>query len=172
LSDEAPDAALSELRVAVAELDPRLPVSDVSTMRERISGSVETERLRSGLLLLFAGSALALTLLGLWGVIAFTAARRRREIGLRLALGARRSTVLGLVARQGMALVLAGLGMGLLASLGARRLVRSLLFDVGAAGASSLLVPCLVLLVGAAVAVIGPSLRALRVEPAVALRDE
>jgi putative ABC transport system permease protein len=172
LRSHAPEAALAELRAAVAELDPRLPVFDVKTMRERIAGSVETERLRSGLLSVFAGGALALTLLGLWGVVAFTNARRRREIGLRIALGATRAELLGMVARQGMLLVGLGVALGLVASLGARGLVRGLLFGADASDPSSLVAACLLLLAVAAVAVIAPSLRSLRVEPAVALRED
>jgi predicted permease len=172
LRSHAPEAALAELRAAVAELDPRLPVFDVMTMRERIAGSVETERLRSGLLSVFAGGALALTLLGLWGVVAFTTARRRREIGLRIALGARRAEVLGLMARHGFLLVGTGLVVGLVASIGARRLVRGLLFGVDSGDIPSLVASCLLLLAGAAIAVLVPSLRALRVEPATALRED
>jgi putative ABC transport system permease protein len=172
LRGEERDAALSALRAAVAELDPRLPVADVRTMGERIAGSVETERIRSGLLLLFAAAATALTLLGLWGVVAFAAARRRRELGLRVALGARRAALLALVARQGMQLVLAGVALGLAASLAARRLVRALLFSTDTADLESLLFATLLLIAGAVLAVTLPSLRAVRAEPAVALREE
>ncbi|HUP25194.1 MAG TPA: ADOP family duplicated permease [Thermoanaerobaculia bacterium] len=172
LRSDDPGAALTILRAAVAELDPRLPIADVRTMRERIAGSVETERLRSGLLSVFSVAALLLTLLGLWGVVAFAAARRRREIGLRVALGARRAALLALMARQGMQLVLAGLALGLLGALAARRLVSGLLLGTETTDPASLAGACLLLVAAAAAAVLLPSLRALRVQPAVALRED
>lgn len=112
------DAAITDLRRALAELDPRLPLADVDTMSGRLSAAVAGPQFRARLLGIFAAVALLLAAAGLYGVLAFFVTERRRELGVRLALGADAGVLVWLVVRQGMRLVLAGLVIGLIAAAG------------------------------------------------------
>ncbi|HVS15615.1 MAG TPA: ABC transporter permease, partial [Thermoanaerobaculia bacterium] len=168
----APRTITPAVREVVRKLDPTVAVDDVATMRERIAGSVAPERLRTAVLGLFAGVALAMTVLGLFGVMSQTVTRRAREVGLRLALGAARSAVLALVMRQGLALLLAGIGLGLAGALAARRALGGLLFGVEAGDPRTLAGGVVLVAVVAGLAILLPALRSLRVDPAVTLREE
>jgi predicted permease len=167
-----PAAALSaQLRSAIAEIDPDLPVYGITTMRERAAASLRTERARAALLLAFGGIALTLAAIGIYGVLAYAVSLRTSEIGIRMALGSPGGAVFGLVLRQGLAWVGAGLLAGLLASLALGRMLRGLVHGVGT---TDPLVFGAVLLVLAAVAVaacIVPARRAARVSPIVAMRE-
>jgi ABC-type antimicrobial peptide transport system permease subunit len=141
-------------------------------MSELVAGDVARTRFTMFLLGGFAAAALLLAVIGLYGVIAFAAAQRTREIGVRVALGAQRGHVLRLVLRQGAALTGAGLAIGLLASLATGRAIEGLLYEVAPTDAPTLAaVAVLLAAVGLAASYL-PARRAARIDPAVALRQE
>jgi putative ABC transport system permease protein len=162
----------SAVRKEMAALDPNVPVFQVRTMEELLSTQVTEPRFHTVLLGCFAGMALLLTMVGLYGVMAYSVTRRRREIGVRIALGASRSTVLSMILKQAVALLAAGLALGLAASLATDRLLVSMLFGVSSVN------PAVLGLSGLLVALTGlfaawlPARRAASVDPMVALRYE
>jgi putative ABC transport system permease protein len=167
-----PAALAGALRAAVRELDPTIAVDRIRRMHDLADASVASPRFRAGLIGSFAGVALLLTLVGLHGLLAYAVSQRRREIGIRLALGARADQVVGLVVRQGAALVAVGAILGLAGAMAANRLFSAMLFDVST---TDPLVFGLVTggLIGVAVlAFVVPARRAARVDPVSALRSE
>jgi putative ABC transport system permease protein len=162
----------SAVRREMAALDPMVPVYEIRTMEELLSTEVTEPRFHTLLLGCFAGIALVLTMVGLYGVMAYAVTQRTREIGLRIALGASRSTVLSMVLNRALLLLAAGLVLGLGASLAADRLLQSMLFGISAMnpmvlGLSGLLVGLTGLL-----AAYLPARRAAAMNPMVALRYE
>jgi predicted permease len=159
-------------RQQVSELDPLVPVFQLRTMDELLSGQVTQPRFHTLLLGCFAGIALLLTMVGLYGVMAYSVTRRTREIGVRIALGASRQAVLSMVLKQALLLVAGGLLLGLAGSLAGDRLLRGMLYgvsslDPGVLGLSILLVAATGLL-----AAFLPARRAAAVEPIAALRHD
>ncbi|MCP3167974.1 ABC transporter permease [Myxococcus qinghaiensis] len=167
----APMALAPHLRELVHELDSVQPVTDVRSLSSLRSESLAAPRLVTLLLGFFAVLALVLTCTGLTGVVAFSVSQRVRELGIRLALGAEPSSVLGLVLRQGMSLVLAGLLMGTAGALGLSSLMEGLLFGVEPTDPLTLVGVVLLLGGTGAVACLLPALRAARTDPAIALRS-
>ncbi len=166
-----PDALAVGLRAAVHAQDPDLPVSRLLTLQQIVSNSVAGPRFRTILLAAFAGTALLLSLVGLYGVLAFAVAQRRHEFGIRMAVGAARGDVLRMVLRQAVGLVLGGLFMGVPVALLGTRALRGLLFGIGAGDAASFAVAGLSLLLVGLLASWLPARRATRVDPMIALRD-
>ena len=156
------------------QIDPNLGVSDEQTMNEQIEGTQAAllHRFSAWLVSGFASMALVLGVVGLYGVIAYSVSQRTREIGVRMALGAQRSSVYKLVMREAGWLTLAGLAIGLVCSLGAALSIRSLLFGVQAWDAMTL--SCVAVLLGLAslAASFLPARRAALVNPTDALRAE
>ena len=167
-----PVASLPFLREAVADVHPRAPVDDVTTMDARLSAAVAQPRVYSLFVGFFAGLALFLAAAGLYGVLSYTVSQRRREIGVRMALGAQRRDILALIVRQGAVLVVGGVVLGLLASAASTRILESLLFGVTAADALTFATASLVLLAVALLACYLPARRATRINPMDALRAE
>ena len=167
-----PAALAKALREAVTSLDSTLALSDVKTMDERLGDSVSRARFSAFLLSLFAGLALLLAMLGVYAVMAYSVAQRTRELGVRMALGAAAGDVLRLIFRQGLALVAAGLGIGLLATLGVSRALSALLFGVSATDPWTYLGVAALQATVAAAALYPPARRASRLHPAAALRTE
>jgi len=156
----------------VHQLDPNIPVADVLTMNEVRDISVAQRRLTMMLLGVFAGIALLLAAVGIYGVISYTVSQRTQEIGIRMALGASRSTVLTMVLRQALILAAVGIAIGGTGALALTGLMRNLLFGVHPTDPMTFgLVAILLALIAAAAAAV-PGLRATRVDPAVALRAE
>ncbi|HEX7050740.1 MAG TPA: ABC transporter permease [Longimicrobiales bacterium] len=160
------------VRREVHALDPNLPVEGFTRLEQVIAGSVARPRFYTTLLGIFAAVALALAAVGIFGVMSYAVAQRRREIGIRLALGARPAEVVGSVVARGLALAGAGIAVGTLAALGLTRVMRSQLYGVSAT--DPLTFAAMILCLGAAAALASwlPARRAARVDPMVALRDD
>ncbi len=164
--------ASKEIERAVAQVDPRAKVLEMATLDEQIDAYLDKERMLATIAGLFGFLALLLAAVGLYGVMAYSVARRTKEIGLRMALGARRGQVLDMILIDGVWVALAGVALGVPAALSLSRFLSSLLFDVKADQAGSLFVPTAIMLFVAALAVLAPAWRAARVDPMVALRNE
>ncbi len=167
-----PQALIPALRSAVWELDAELPVFSVSTVREQLDDSLAQRRFLMTLLTIFSGLALLLALVGVYGVVSYSASQRTREMGVRLALGAKRGQVLRLVLGEGFRLAALGAVLGLAGAFAVTRFMESLLFGVGAADPVSLLAVGLLVVGTSIAACCFPALRAARVDPASALRYE
>jgi putative ABC transport system permease protein len=162
----------SAARNVIRALDPEQPVSDVRTMESLIGTSMARARFNTLLLTVFAVVALLLAGVGIYGVMAYTVAQSTREIGVRMALGARANDALWLVVRRGMTLSLAGVAIGVAASFALTRLMETLLFNVSATDPLTFAgIPLLLALV-ALLACLIPARRAAKVDPMVALRTE
>jgi len=160
------------LRTALRREDAQLPIPAMQTMREVVDGSVAQRRFQRTLMLAFAASGLLVASLGIYGVVSYSVVRRRNEIGIRMALGASRSRLLGLVLRQGMTPVVLGLGAGVLVALSLGHAIRGLLFGVQPADALTILGVSVVLLAVGALACLVPARRAAGTDAVAALRFE
>jgi putative ABC transport system permease protein len=167
-----PQGIIGMLREKITELDRNVPIYDVRTLEEYVSASVARPRFNTLLIGLFAGVALLLTAVGLYGVVAYSVAERTQEIGIRMALGADKRDVLGLVIRQGMGLVLVGAAIGLAGAFALTRLMASLLYGVRATDPLTFAGVALVVLLVTLAACYIPARRAARIDPMVALRYE
>ena len=167
-----PQPLFSALREQVAALDRELPAPEVSRLENVVSESVGPRRFNTLLLSTFAGMALLVAVIGVYGVISYATTQRTREFGIRLALGARGQDLLRLVLGSGMGMVGVGVGVGLLGGLATSALLRKLLFEVRQFDPFTYLVTALVLAASAALACYLPARRATRVDPMVALRYE
>jgi predicted permease len=159
-------------RAELTSMDREAPMFNVQTGDELSSSAVAVPRFLTILMGAFAAIALVLTVVGLYGVLSYAVARRRREIGVRIALGAGRNAVLGLVLREAMALVTVGLLLGLAGSLGVSRLVQSLAFGIPAGNPIFLAVACAIMVVTSLLAAYLPARRAASADPMHALRSE
>ena len=163
----------ADVRRAVQSVDPEQPIADLQSLEQAVSDSLRGRRILLFLLAIFAGLALALASVGIYGVMAYSVAQRTREMGIRIALGADTRSVVSLILRQGLLLVGIGLALGLLGSLGVGALIRILLY--GATVWDPVIVFSLVAVILTAVAALAcwlPARRATRVDPLVALRAE
>jgi ABC-type antimicrobial peptide transport system permease subunit len=160
------------VRDAIWRVDKEQPIGAVRTMDEQLSNSLTRRRFSVTLLTAFGVVAVSLAAIGLYGVLAFIVAQRRREIGLRMALGARSRDVITDVLGQGMRLALVGVGAGIALALGATRLLRALLYGTSPTDALTYVAVATLLVVVAAGASFVPALRASRVDPLTALREE
>jgi predicted permease len=168
----AADAAVGAIRRQVQEVDPNLAMTSVAAMDDVVDESLDGYRFRTVLLSAFAGIALLLAALGTYGVLAYIVSQRKRELGIRVALGAARPSLFGLVVAQGMRPVAAGLVAGLAGALAVARLMQSLIFGVSPIDAVSFVAAILVLVAVSLVACALPAWRAMGVDPVVALRCE
>jgi len=165
-----PAAEMSRwIRSQVAALDPTLPV-DIATLRQRVSKLADRPRFQTTLVSFFAATGLALAMIGLYGVIAFLVAQRTQEIGVRMALGADKGDILRLVMGRSLRLIVAGTAVGLLAALGATRVLSSLLYSIGPDDPVTFGLVTLLLVLVAIVAALIPARAATSVDPMIALR--
>jgi len=167
-----PAALASDARALVAAEDPTLPVDSVMTMEDRVAASLAGPRSYAVFLVGFALCALAIAGVGLFGVLSYTTSQRTREIGLRSALGARRSDVLALVGQQALTITCAGLAIGLVAAFFLSQSLSTLLYGISTRDAVSFIAVPLVLIVVSIAACAAPAWRATQVDPLVALRTE
>jgi putative ABC transport system permease protein len=167
-----PLAFVPAIKRELQALDPDQAFASISTMEGNIAKSLGSRRMMMSLLAVFAGIALVLACVGLYGVMALTVTQRTRELGIRLALGAQRADVFRLVLLQGMILALAGLIIGLLGVVGVGRGLQSVLYGVGGFDGPALAFALFVLAVVALIACWLPALRATRVDPITAIRTE
>ena len=165
-----PEALVPTLRDIVRTVVPAAPLESVMTMRDRVAGSLANPRLYAMLLGAFAAFALLIAGVGLFGVLSYSVAQRSREIGVRTALGAQLRDIVGLVVRQSMAIALAGLAIGIVASYWVSRLLTTFLYGVTPHDAFSYAAVAIVLLAVAALASVVPARRAARVDPVKVLR--
>jgi putative ABC transport system permease protein len=167
-----PLAQANSLRVLAHAIDPNQPITGIRTMEQNVSKSISEPRFRTVLLAIFAGIALALAAVGIFGVMAYSVAERTREIGLRMALGSSRSRVLLMILAQGAALTLMGVAIGLVATFLVTRYLSSLLFNVPPYDPMTLAGVVAALVITSLCACYLPARRATLVDPIVALREE
>jgi macrolide transport system ATP-binding/permease protein len=167
-----PQALFSALRREVNSLDANLPTQDLRTLREHVRAALEPVRLGTGVLSLFSLLGLFLAAIGIYGVMSYAVARRTREIGVRMAVGAKKSDVLKLIVRQGLTLALVGAGIGLAIAFAVTRLLAGLLYGVGATDPWTLMSMALFLMAVALIACYLPARRATKIDPLTALRCE
>jgi predicted permease len=167
-----PGALAERLRAAVRAVDPVQPVYNVRPMAEVIAGAIAPRRANTLLISAFGAVAVVLAALGVYGVIAYGVVRRTREVGIRVALGARRGAVLALFLREGVALAALGVALGLAGAWGLRRVLAGLLYGVTPGDPVTFVGAAVVLLAVAAVATVLPARQALRVDPAATMRVE
>ena len=160
------------IRLEVQRLDSSLPLFEIKTLAQRLSESIWPTRTMSKLVVIFGSLALLLAVVGLYGVVSYTVSQRTREIGIRIALGARRGDVLKLIIGQGMTLVSVGIGLGFLSAFAVTRLLRGFLYGIGATDPLTFVVVTSVLGLSALLSCLLPARQATRVDPMIAIRHE
>jgi putative ABC transport system permease protein len=170
--NDDPNVLVTPLRRIVASIDPEIAVAEVRTLRDLVDASASAVRFRALVLAIFAATALLLAAIGIYGVMSFAVAARTREIGVRVALGARAGDVTAMVLRDGLVRAGLGVGIGLVGAAAVTRMMTKLLFGVTATDPATFATVSLVLLVVAAGACWLPARRAAKVDPMVALRAD
>jgi predicted permease len=168
----SPAAVIPNVRRAIGEVDRKLPIDEVVSFSDHIGRSLTQQKLIARLATFFGLLALMLACIGLYGVMSYTVAQRTNEIGIRMALGARRSNVLWLVLSQTLMLVVAGVAVGLLAALAATRTISTMLYGLEPNDPATIVAAMLLLLIVAVAAGYMPARRAARVDPMAALRED
>jgi len=171
-TDVDPTSMAATVRNAVWEIDKDQPVSDIQTMEEILADSIARQRFSMLLLAIFAGVALVLAAVGIYGVMSYSVAQRTHEIGIRMALGAQAGAVLRLAVSYGMKLVIIGIVVGLVAAFALTRVMSTLLFGVTATDPTTFTLISVLLVLVAAIASYIPARRATKVDPMIALRYE
>jgi putative ABC transport system permease protein len=166
-----PAGLIGAVRDAVWQIDPNQPIAGISTMDRIVSDSISQPRLAMVLMVLFGLMALSLATVGIYGLLSYTVRQRTHEIGVRMALGSRRADVLRIVVGDGLVLTMAGIGIGLAASMALTRLLSGLLFGVGATDPLTFVGVGVLLVLSATLASYLPARRASRMDPMVALRE-
>ena len=167
-----PAALVPAVRAALQSLEPNLPVPNLQTMANTLSASLYVSRMGAALVAACGALALLLASIGVYGVMAFSISRRTRELGIRMALGAERREVFSLVIREGMALVAAGIAIGLAGALAGTRTLAAFLYGISARDVATFATVPLVLALVALAACYVPARRAARADPMAALRCE
>ena len=166
------DAMAATIRGVLHDVDPRLPLYNVQTMKSIVDQSTAQQRLDITLLGIFAGAAMLLATLGIYGVVSYSVAQRRHEMGIRLTLGAERADILRLVVGEGLSLTVIGVAIGAAGSLFATRLLQSLLFEIRPSDPLTFVLSAVVLIIVAGLASFIPARRAAQVDPLVSMRAE
>ena len=171
-SDNDPRPLIPAVREAVWSIDSDLAVFRITTMEDTLANAVAQERFASVLLAIFAAIAVFIASLGVYGVLSYLVAQRTHEVGVRMALGASRADVVGMVVRQGAAMAAAGLALGVAGALAVSRLLEGLLFGVTPTDPVAYVVVVATLGIAALAACVLPAQRAARIDPIVSLRGE
>jgi putative ABC transport system permease protein len=167
-----PMSLVSAMRSEVFALDKDQPVANIRTMQNVLASSVSRRGFTMTLLAMFAVVALILAVVGIYGVISYSVTQRRHEIGVRLALGAEKMSILKLIIGQGMKLALVGIGVGLAAAVALTRLLSTLLYGISATDLATFLSTPLILIAVAFLASYIPARRATKLDPMIAIRNE
>ncbi|HLX42230.1 MAG TPA: ABC transporter permease [Bryobacteraceae bacterium] len=167
-----PDSIIQPVVRILAALDPALPFTEIGTMAEEIDASTAGERLTATLASIFGALAAGLAAIGIYGLLAYSVVRRRREIGIRMAIGARPADIAGMIGRQTLTIVASGVAIGLVGALAAGAAIRALLFDVAPQDPIALAGAAAFLAIVAAIAGTIPATNAARISPSTALREE
>ncbi|HKX33038.1 MAG TPA: FtsX-like permease family protein [Blastocatellia bacterium] len=167
-----PEALIASVRNAMKELYPAQPILGFKTMEQRIYERTAAKRIMTVVMGVFAGIALLLAGLGLYGVMAYAVSQRTHEIGVRVALGAPRSNILRLILGQGLKLTLAGFALGMMGGFALTKFMASLLYGVSATDALTFMLVSLMLAGAALLACWLPARRATRVDPMIVLRND
>ena len=167
-----PAALIEPMRTILRELDPDIPMFSVRSMEQIVSNAMAQPRLYTVLIVSFAGTAMLLAAIGLYGVLAYAVGQRTREIGIRLALGARRTEVVGMVMSQAGKLVISGVALGLVAAMLASRVLRAQLFEVQPTDTATYMLVAVGLMLVSMLASWIPARRASRIDPMRALRQD
>jgi putative ABC transport system permease protein len=167
-----PHSVEASVQQIVAGMDKDIPITQVRTMNELMFSELSQPRFATVLLSTFAGLALVLTIVGLYGVMTYSVSRRTREIGVRMALGAQRNAMLAMVLRDAAILLGAGIAIGIAAALASGSVLNDMLYGTGARNPVVLVLVCIAVAVAGLAAAYIPAFRAARVDPMVALRYE
>ncbi len=167
-----PTTAVASLRSAIASIDRDQPIFNVKSMEQYLSESTAQRRFSVVVLSIFAGVAVTLAAVGLYGLMAYSVMQRKHEMGVRMALGAQRRDILKLVLKQGMTLVVIGMVIGLIAAFALTRILANLLFEISSTDPITFVLIALLLMLVALCAIIFPALRATKVNPLLALRTD
>lgn len=167
-----PETLIATIKKEIHGLDAELPLTEIKTLEDFRADTLALPRFNTFLLTLFAGLALALTIIGLYGVISYSVSQRTREIGIRMAMGAQQSDVLKMIIKQGMLLTCTGVALGLGAAFAVTRLIGSLLYEVTTTDAWTFAGMALLFIIVALLACVAPARRATKVDPMIALRYE
>jgi putative ABC transport system permease protein len=167
-----PSAISKSVAAAIHSISPEVPLEQIRTMDQIVDQSLVSDRFMTALYASFAGVALLLAAIGIYGVMAFVVAQRKHEIGLHIAFGASQGRVVSFVLKEGLVLAASGLGLGLIGAFFVGRLLRNLLYGVGSMDSIALSAVAVTLFAAASLACYIPARRAARVDPMVALRDE
>jgi putative ABC transport system permease protein len=170
--DSEPTKLAPAVRDAIWDLDKDVPISNIGTLEARVSESTSSEKFQTLLLGTFAGIALMLTAIGLYGVLAYIVSQRRRELGIRMALGASGPSVMYEVVRKGVIMAVVGIALGLLGGLATSRVLQSLLFETAATDPLTYVLVSLFLILVALAACMLPAIKAVRIDPVKALKME
>jgi putative ABC transport system permease protein len=167
-----PATLIDSIKAEIRATSPNVPISNVATLESLLARHIAPRRFNVSLLAFFAGVALLLAVIGIYGVMSYAVTQRTRELGIRIALGARKGDVFRLMLGASARLVASGLCLGLIASMALTRWLKSLLFGVSATDPSTLVAISLLLVLSALLASWIPARRAAKVDPMVALRYE
>jgi putative ABC transport system permease protein len=160
------------IRTVVREIEPTAPIVRLREMDEVLQDSIRRPRLLSQVVSIFAGLALLIAVVGTYGLLSYTVTNRRREIGIRMALGASRAGILAQILRWGLTLVLIGTAVGAAAAIGLNRFIASLLFGIGATDATTFVVVVAAVVVVGTLACAIPAWQASRLEPLPLIRED
>jgi len=167
-----PESVLPDIRRILHDIDAEMPMANIRSMDEWLATNAAQPRLNATLIATFAGVALLIAVIGIYGVLSYSVSQRTREIGVRMAMGAREGKVISLILRQGMTVGLAGIGIGLVAAYAFSRVLASLVFGIQVRDPLTFAAAAAVPAIAALLACYVPARRASRVDPIVALREE